>query len=65
MSNSTNFDRLYDAGLIKDGYQFSEEELAAIETLSEQEVAALISAAHKLRPRYEHVGAGPIDGMIL
>lgn len=44
----TNFERLQDAGLIADNYQFTDEEKELIESLSVAEVNHLISTADKL-----------------
>ena len=44
----TNREILESAGIIKDGSQFTPEQYASIESLSEEEVEALISSKSKL-----------------
>jgi hypothetical protein len=44
----TNLERLKEAGLVPDEYEFNEDEQSAIESLSSQEVQALISSKEKL-----------------
>ena len=44
----TNLERLKEAGLVPDEYEFDEDEQNAIESLSNQEVQALISSKEKL-----------------
>jgi hypothetical protein len=48
MATSNNIQALTNAGLITSGYEFTADEQAAIESLSADEVQALISAADKL-----------------
>jgi hypothetical protein len=44
----TNLERLKEANLVPDDYEFDENEKNAIESLSPQEVQALISSKEKL-----------------
>jgi len=44
----TNLERLKQAGLVPDDYEFDASEQAAIESLSNQEVDSLISSKEKL-----------------
>jgi len=44
----TNIEKLKEAGLIPDDYEFDGDEQSAIESLSQQEVEALISSKEKL-----------------
>jgi len=44
----TNLERLKEAGLVPDEYEFDQDEETAIESLSSEEVNALISSKEKL-----------------
>jgi hypothetical protein len=44
----TNLERLKQAGLVPDDYEFDQNEEAAIESLTNEEVNALISSKQKL-----------------
>ena len=44
----TNLERLKQAGMVPDDYEFNSSEEAAIESLSSQEVDSLISSKNKL-----------------
>jgi predicted lactoylglutathione lyase len=44
----TNLERLKEAGLVPDDYEFDQNEETAIESLSNEEVNALISSKEKL-----------------
>jgi putative heme iron utilization protein len=55
MSEGTNYQTLAKAGLIEQGYdQFTDAEKAAIESLSPEELQALLSAKEKLRKGFSH-----------
>ena len=65
MISQTNYERLEDAGLIVRDHEFTEDELAAIESLTSTEVDAIISAAEKLTSTLEDTSGGAIRGIIL
>jgi hypothetical protein len=44
----TNLERLKEAGLVSQGYEFTQSEQNAIESLSKEEVNSLISSKKKL-----------------
>jgi len=44
----TNLERLKEAGLVPEDYDFTKKEETAIESLSKEEVNSLISSKHKL-----------------
>jgi hypothetical protein len=48
MGNPSRIQRLVDAGLIRAGHQFSDQDRQLLESLSEDEVEALISVKTKL-----------------
>jgi len=48
MESPSKIQRLVDAGLIRGGHQFSDQDLQLLESLSEDEVEALISVKAKL-----------------
>jgi len=56
----TNLERLKQAGLVPNDYEFDEGEQTAIESLSSQEVDSLISSKNKLGEDFinEHVPHG-------
>lgn len=56
----TNLERLKQAGLVPNDYEFDSDEQAAIESLSTQEVESLISSKNKLGEDFinEHVPHG-------
>jgi hypothetical protein len=56
----TNLERLKQAGLVPEDYEFDEDEKAAMESLSTQEVESLISSKNKLGEDFinEHVPHG-------
>jgi hypothetical protein len=58
----TNLERLKEAGLVPDDYEFDGNEESAIESLSHQEVEALISSKEKLGA--EFINAHAPHGMM-
>ncbi|HEY6121802.1 MAG TPA: hypothetical protein VIV66_17730 [Pyrinomonadaceae bacterium] len=56
----TNLERLKQAGLVPEDYEFDEDEKTTIESLSTQEVESLISSKNKLGEDFinEHVPHG-------
>ena len=60
----SNYDRLQEAGLIVPDYKFSDQDLRAIESLSDEEVNAIVRLVKKLAPQYPKV-PGPVRGIIL
>jgi hypothetical protein len=60
----SNFDRLREAGLIVPDYKFSDQDLRAIESLSEEEVTTIMRAVKKLAPEFPKV-PGTVRGIIL
>lgn len=56
----SNLERLQQAGVVPDDYEFSESEKSTIESLSSQEVDSLISTKNKLGDDFinEHVPHG-------
>jgi len=50
----TNLERLEEAGMIRPGHQFSREDLLLLESLSHEEVGALISVKAKVGEGFLH-----------
>ncbi len=63
----SNLERLKRAGLIRSGYEFSKEDQRLLESLSEEEVEALISVKRKVGEDFLHrhtCGAYPAVGIV-
>jgi len=65
MERTTNFAQLEAAGLVVPDHKFTDAELRAIESLTEEEVRAIISSARKLSYGGAKERKGAIEGIIL
>jgi hypothetical protein len=61
----SNFDQLQEAGLIVPDYKFTDQDLRAIESLSQEEVNTIVRVVRKLAPQGAKVSGSAVRGIIL